>query len=95
MAISPRSTVIPGIARDHAFHVLTVREIVRETGDAHSFVFDIPSGLQALYDYEPGQFLTFRIWIDGQPHLRCYSMSSAPCVDGLLAVTVKRVRDRF
>ena len=35
--------------------------------------------------------LTLRVWIDGEPHLRCYSMSSSPAVDDELQVTVKRV----
>src|ERR687891_730202 len=40
-----------------------------------------------------GQFLTFRVRIDGATHLRCYSMSSSPAVDEELQVTVKRVPD--
>ena len=68
---------------------LTVREVVQETGDAHSLVFDTPEGLT----YKPGQFLTLRL-----PHAdgivaRCYSVSSAPGVDEHLKVTVKRVVD--
>jgi len=68
---------------------LTVREVVQETGDAHSLVFDTPDGLT----YKPGQFLTLRL-----PHpdgivARCYSVSSAPGVDEHLKVTVKRVVD--
>jgi 3-ketosteroid 9alpha-monooxygenase subunit B len=68
---------------------LTVAEVVQETGDAHSIVFETPAGLT----YKPGQFLTLRL-----PHAegvlaRCYSLSSAPGVDERLQVTVKRVRD--
>jgi 3-ketosteroid 9alpha-monooxygenase subunit B len=68
---------------------LTVAEVVQETGDAHSVVFETPAGLT----YRPGQFLTLRL-----PHAdgvvaRCYSLSSAPGVDDRLKVTVKRVRD--
>jgi len=93
MAISHGTAVVPGTARDHAFHALTVRDIVTETGDARSFVFDTGGDLAALYGYQPGQFLTFRAVIDGEAHLRCYSMSSSPSVDRHLAVTVKRVPD--
>ena len=34
---------------------------------------------------------TFRVHVDDEAHHRCYSMSSAPEVDGELQVTVKRV----
>ena len=68
---------------------LTVAEVIQETGDAHSIVFETPAGLT----YKPGQFLTLRL-----PHAdgvvaRCYSLSSAPGVDDQLKVTVKRVKD--
>jgi ferredoxin-NADP reductase len=56
-----------------------------------SFVLDVPAELRAAYAYEAGQFLTFRLRVDGEVHHRCYSMSSSPEVDDELAVTVKRV----
>jgi 3-ketosteroid 9alpha-monooxygenase subunit B len=68
---------------------LRVREVVQETGDAHSLVFDTPSGLT----YKPGQFLTLRLPHADGPVARCYSVSSAPGVDDHLKVTVKRVVD--
>lgn len=75
----------------HGFHPLRVARVVRETDDASSFVLDVPSDLEEAFSYRAGQFCTFRIWVDGQPHHRCYSMSSSPDVDGDLTVTVKRV----
>lgn len=68
---------------------LRVREVVQETGDAHSLVFDTPTGLT----YKPGQFLTLRLPHADGPVARCYSVSSAPGVDDHLKVTVKRVVD--
>ncbi len=103
MAISPGPALVPGPAiaggaglgpaaqRDHGLHTLIVRSVVLETAGARSFVLEAPAELSDRYSYEPGQFLTFRVWIGGEPHLRCYSMSSAPGVDPLLTVTVKRV----
>ena len=79
------------MARDHGFHELRVQRVVRETAEARSFVLDVPPELRAGFVSEAGQFCTFRVWVDGRPHLRCYSMSSAPAVDADLAVTVKRV----
>ncbi len=69
---------------------LIVKEVVRETGDAHSLVFEGPA-----LPYVPGQFLTLRIPSDREPTARCYSLSSSPHVDDLLKVTVKRTRDGF
>jgi ferredoxin-NADP reductase len=76
--------------RDHRFHPLRVGRVVRETAEASSFVLDVPRELREAFGYEAGQFCTFRVVIDGEPHLRCYSMSSTPA-DPELKVTVKRV----
>ena len=79
--------VIPGAAthvtnpvRDHSFHRLRVGRVVRETADTSSFVLDIPEDLRPAFAYEAGQFCTFKVWVDGKPVFRCYSMSSAPAV---------------
>ena len=74
--------------RDHGFHPIRVAKVVPETAEASSFVLDIPAELRPAFAYEAGQFITFRVAIDGQQHLRCYSMSSAPAVDDELQVTV-------
>lgn len=77
--------------RDHGFHGLRVDRVVQETDDASSFVLDIPGELHEAFAYQAGQFLTFRVQIGGQTHLRSYSMSSSPDVGDQLQVTVKRV----
>jgi ferredoxin-NADP reductase len=64
---------------------------VRETHDASSFVLDIPQSLTETFRYQPGQFCTFRVHVEGEEQLRSYSMSSAPALDDELTVTVKRV----
>ena len=76
---------------DHRFHSLRVSRVVRETADASSFVLDVPGELRAAYAYQAGQFCTFKIEIDGQSYIRCFSMSSSPAVDAEMQVTVKRV----
>jgi 3-ketosteroid 9alpha-monooxygenase subunit B len=77
--------------RDHGFHPLRVGRVVRETADACSFVLDVPPELRDAFAYDAGQFVTFRVCPNGEPLLRCYSMSSSPAVDTDLKVTVKRV----
>ncbi|MCU1592380.1 MAG: 3-ketosteroid-9-alpha-hydroxylase [Frankiales bacterium] len=75
---------------DHAPRTLVVKEVVKETGDAHSLVFEGPA-----MPYRPGQFLTLRIPSDREPTARCYSLSSSPDVDDLLKVTIKRTVDGY
>lgn len=68
---------------------LTVREIIQETRDTISIVFDQPSGNPL--QYKSGQFLTLILPVDGKEVRRSYSLCSSPFVDPYPAVTVKRV----
>ena len=77
--------------RDHQYHPLTVADVIDETADTRSFVFEIPSALAAAFAYAAGQFCTFRTTIGGEPLVRCYSMSSSPDTGDRFTVTVKRV----
>jgi 3-ketosteroid 9alpha-monooxygenase subunit B len=63
------------------YHQLTVAEVIKETADAVSVVFD------ADFPYRPGQFLTLRCG----DVARCYSLSSSPDTDSRPQVTVKRM----
>lgn len=70
------------------YHHLKVKDVIRETPDAITIVFDPPEdGLS----YEPGQFLTLIIPIEDREIRRSYSLCSSPLTDPYLAVTVKRV----
>lgn len=77
----------------HQFHEITIYDVVRETADAHSFIFEIPSELKALFQYKSGQFYTFEIPWKGFQIKRCYSLSSATCWGEKPKVTVKRIDD--
>jgi 3-ketosteroid 9alpha-monooxygenase subunit B len=74
------------------FAALTVKDVVRETADAISLVFDVPQEWSQHFEYQAGQFLTLRVVLDGEEHRRCYSMSSSPLPGEDLRVTVKRDR---
>jgi ring-1,2-phenylacetyl-CoA epoxidase subunit PaaE len=67
---------------------LTVKQIVQETKDAISIVFEQPA---SKINYKSGQFLTLIANINGKDVRRAYSLCSSPFVDADLAVTVKRV----
>lgn len=70
---------------------LRVVDVIEETSDAKSFVFEASS----LLPYKPGQFLTIEVPSNSGSGnaARCYSLSSAPHESDLLKITVKRVRD--
>ena len=47
------------------YHALRVRAVVDETHDTKSLVFDVPPDLASAFAYQPGQFLTLRLGIEG------------------------------
>lgn len=67
---------------------LTVKDVVKETSDAITVVFEQP---ESKISYKSGQFLTLIIPIDGKEVRRAYSLCTSIYVDEDLAVTVKRV----
>lgn len=80
-------------ASDSRFHRLTVADVIAESDDACSFVFDVPAALRDAFAYRPGQFLTLNVPCAEATVARCYSLSSAPGIDAAPKITVKRVRD--
>jgi 3-ketosteroid 9alpha-monooxygenase subunit B len=75
--------------------VLNVTEVIEETADARSVVFEVPAELQERFAYTPGQFLTVAIPSDRTGlAARCYSLSSAPH-SGRHQITVKRTVDGY
>jgi len=79
------------IATEGPYYSLTVAEVVRETHDACSLILEIPQELRGKFRYRAGQFLTFRVEVDGKRLVRCYSLASSPDTDAVHKVTVKRV----
>jgi ring-1,2-phenylacetyl-CoA epoxidase subunit PaaE len=74
------------------FHSLRVKNVTKETEDAVSISFDVPTELQKDYTYEAGQYLTLRKEINGEDLRRSYSLCSAP-MDGEWTVAVKLVEN--
>jgi 3-ketosteroid 9alpha-monooxygenase subunit B len=73
------------------YYPLKIVQIIQETPDARSFVFEVPPDLAERFRYKAGQFLTFRVAHPEGEVARCYSFSSAPQTDARPRVTVKRV----
>lgn len=77
-------------------HLLRVLDVIEETHDSRSVVFEIPAEQAERFAYEPGQFLTLRIPSDQTGFVaRCYSLASSPHTDGVLKVTAKRTADGY
>lgn len=76
---------------EHIFHKLKIAKKVAETADATSFYFEIPDNLKELYTYTAGQYLTFRVYVNGEEVRRSYSLCTYMGTDTLPGVTIKRV----
>lgn len=70
---------------------LVCRAVLDITHDVKTFMFE-PQG-DKVFHFQPGQFVTLQLEIDGQPISRCYTISSPPTRPYLLTITVKRVID--
>lgn len=69
--------------------IVRCTRIIDETPDVKTFTFvaDPP----VLFSYQPGQFVTLELEINGEQVLRSYSISSTPSRPHTLEITVKRV----
>ena len=69
--------------------VLICRQVLDITHDVKSFHFAAEDG--RIFRYDPGQFITLEVEINGRTVNRCYTISSPPTRPNVLAITVKRV----
>jgi ring-1,2-phenylacetyl-CoA epoxidase subunit PaaE len=74
------------------FHTLTIKEIIKETADAVSIVFDIPKNLHSDFKFVSGQYITLKKEINNTELRRAYSICSTP-KSGQLKVAIKAVKD--
>ena len=73
------------------YYDLTVKDVIQETKDAISIVFETPP--RGNISYKAGQFLTIIVSVQGKEIRRAYSLCSSPYADQEMAVMVKRVED--
>ncbi len=74
------------------FHQLKVAELVRETKDAISVIFEVPEELNSTFEFKAGQYLTIKKEINGEEVRRSYSISAIPA-DNQLKITSKKVEN--
>ncbi|MFI6770716.1 FAD-binding oxidoreductase [Streptomyces sp. NPDC050355] len=71
------ATVSAAPRRHPRFHALTITDVRRETPEAVSLAFAVPTELAPAYHFQPGQHVSLRHTIDGRQVRRPYSISSA------------------
>lgn len=72
------------------FNLLTVKEVRKETPNAVSIVFDIPTNLKEEYLFKAGQYLNIKFQHEGKEIRRAYSICSTP-TSGEVRIAVKKV----
>lgn len=65
--------------------------IVPDVADTATFTFRAPSG--AWFDYQPGQFITLELPVQGGPIQRTYTLSSSPSRPLSISITAKAQPD--
>jgi ring-1,2-phenylacetyl-CoA epoxidase subunit PaaE len=74
------------------FHKLSIKNIIQETADAVSLVFDVPEKLKSNFSFKAGQYITLKANINNNEVRRAYSICSSP-ESGKLQVAVKAVEN--
>jgi ring-1,2-phenylacetyl-CoA epoxidase subunit PaaE len=77
-----------------SFYKLSIKEIIKETADAVSILFNVPDELKTYYQFVAGQYVNLKITLDGQEIRRAYSICSSP-KSGELRIAVKAVKNGF
>lgn len=74
------------------FNPLKVKDVRRETAEAVSVSFDVPTSLQISYQFKQGQYITLKLNINGEEIRRSYSICTSPHTEKELRVAVKEVK---
>ena len=76
------------------FYKLAVKEIIRETSEAVSVLFQVPEELQANYRFVAGQYINLKLTLDGNEIRRAYSICSTP-ESGELRIAIKAIKNGY
>jgi len=75
------------------FYSLKVSDVRRETADAVSVAFEVPTQLWPEYQYKQGQYLTLKLKVKGEEIRRSYSICTSPFAEKELRIAIKEVKD--
>lgn len=90
MAVAERAE--PRTRKRPEFHLLKVKEVVKETPEATSVAFIVPPHLGDAYRFVQGQYLTLKATVNGEELRRPYSVCVSPDA-GELRVCVKKLHE--
>lgn len=74
------------------FYKLPIKEITRETANAISVAFTIPSELKPAFQFIAGQYVNLKLTLDGEEIRRAYSICSSPNNEEL-RIAIKSVKE--
>lgn len=77
-----------------SFYKLSIKEIIKETADAVSILFNVPEEFKSHYTFVAGQYVNLKVTLDGQEIRRAYSICSSP-KSGELRIAVKAIKNGF
>ncbi|PUA16894.1 hybrid-cluster NAD(P)-dependent oxidoreductase [Glaciimonas sp. PCH181] len=80
---------LPPLWNSDIQETLNCVQVRAETHDVKSFIFATPDNRS--FTFQPGQFITLELEINGEAINRCYTISSSPARPHTLSITVKRV----
>ena len=75
------------------FHQLTIQEIKKQTKDAVSITFDIPTHLEKEYHFKAGQYITLEAIINNESLRRAYSISSSSNLKKEITIVIKAIKN--
>lgn len=76
------------------FYKLAVKDIIRETPQAVSVLFNVPSELKENYKFTAGQYINLKLTLDGNEIRRAYSICSTP-ESGELKIAIKAIKNGY
>lgn len=74
------------------FHKLKIADVRKETADCVSVSFEVPGSLKNEFTFIQGQYLTLKLFVNGEEVRRSYSVCSG-VHDNELRVAIKRVKN--
>lgn len=88
---TPMSSAAPGLSCIKPWQAerepLQCTMVLDDSADVKTFCFQTAE--PSWFLYQPGQFITVEVDIDGKKHQRCYTLSSSPSRPLCLTITVK------
>jgi ring-1,2-phenylacetyl-CoA epoxidase subunit PaaE len=74
------------------FYEVKVADIRRETADCVSVALNIPAEAKEAFKYTQGQYITFKVNVNGEELRRSYSICTSPVTDNEIRVAIKKVQ---